>query len=267
MASNIDHLEILSRQPETPCDKPPILFVHGAYAGAWCWDVHFLDFFAEAGFPSYALSFRGHGGSKGHNQLHQLRISDYVNDVKAVVDHIEGDPILVGHSMGGFVLQKFLERFRARAVCLMAAVPPEGIMYSAMQLAFDDPMLYHQMNVMQALGRWTTSPDILRRALFSPEVPEEELLPYFRLFQDESSLAILDMSWLDLPNLSRVHKTDMCVIGAERDAFFSRKRVQATAESFGCAAHIIPRMSHAIMLEPNWKEAAHILLEWVKAVR
>jgi hypothetical protein len=28
----------------------PLLFVHGAAHGAWCWDEHFLDFFAEKGY-------------------------------------------------------------------------------------------------------------------------------------------------------------------------------------------------------------------------
>jgi hypothetical protein len=37
----------------------PLLFVHGACHAAWCWDEHFLDFFADNGFQVIA---------DGHNQ-------------------------------------------------------------------------------------------------------------------------------------------------------------------------------------------------------
>ena len=54
-------LELLRRVPSKPTRRPALLFVHGAYVGAWCWDVHFLRHFAARGFPSYALSLRGMG--------------------------------------------------------------------------------------------------------------------------------------------------------------------------------------------------------------
>ena len=44
-------LEVLSRPPGGAERKPPLLFVHGAYVGAWCWEEHFLDWFAARGHP------------------------------------------------------------------------------------------------------------------------------------------------------------------------------------------------------------------------
>ena len=45
-------------------DHPvPLLFVHGAWHAAWCWDEHFLGYFADRGYRAVALSFRGHGDS------------------------------------------------------------------------------------------------------------------------------------------------------------------------------------------------------------
>ena len=40
--------------------KPPLRFVHGGYCDSWCWEPHFLPWFAAQGYPSYALSLRGH---------------------------------------------------------------------------------------------------------------------------------------------------------------------------------------------------------------
>ncbi len=39
-------LEVLRREPASASESAPLLFVHGAFHGAWCWDVHFLPWFA-----------------------------------------------------------------------------------------------------------------------------------------------------------------------------------------------------------------------------
>ena len=40
---------------------PRIVFVHGMWHGAWCWEEHFVEYFVTRGFPVAAFSFRGHG--------------------------------------------------------------------------------------------------------------------------------------------------------------------------------------------------------------
>src|SRR6476661_688640 len=56
-------LELITRTPAGTAYPTPILFVHGAWHGAWCWEEHFLDFFAERGHRVAALDLRGHGAS------------------------------------------------------------------------------------------------------------------------------------------------------------------------------------------------------------
>ena len=57
-------LEIFRRNPSSkPKSKTPIVFVHGAFTGAWCWNEHFLTWFADQGFETISFSLRGHGGS------------------------------------------------------------------------------------------------------------------------------------------------------------------------------------------------------------
>jgi pimeloyl-ACP methyl ester carboxylesterase len=87
-------------------DAPPLLFVHGAWHGAWCWDEHFLDFLADRGFRAVALSLRGHGNSPTDKRLSRCSIADYVHDVVSVAETLPTPPVVIGHSMGGFVAQK-----------------------------------------------------------------------------------------------------------------------------------------------------------------
>jgi pimeloyl-ACP methyl ester carboxylesterase len=99
-------LEVLSRAPTTSRNAPPLLFVHGAWHGAWCWDEHFLGYFSKRGFSAHAVSLRGHGESEGKERLRSVRLSDFVEDLTQTVDSLPATPILIGHSMGGFVVQK-----------------------------------------------------------------------------------------------------------------------------------------------------------------
>jgi pimeloyl-ACP methyl ester carboxylesterase len=58
-------LEIISKHPLGGRYPTPLLFIHGMMHGAWCWDVHFLDYFAQHGFAAHAVNLRGHGASEG----------------------------------------------------------------------------------------------------------------------------------------------------------------------------------------------------------
>jgi pimeloyl-ACP methyl ester carboxylesterase len=87
----------------------PLLFVHGAWHAAWCWDEHFLDFFADKGYRALAVSLRGHGNSPTLKPLRSCSIADYVHGVASVADSLPTTPVLIGHSMGGFIVQRYLE--------------------------------------------------------------------------------------------------------------------------------------------------------------
>ena len=59
-------------------------FIHGAYVSAWCWDEHFLPWFARRGWQAYAVSLSGHGRSRQREHLDSYSIDDYVRDVAEV---------------------------------------------------------------------------------------------------------------------------------------------------------------------------------------
>ena len=68
-----------------------------------------MGFFAENGFRAVAVSLRTHGKSVTSQRLRTCSIADYVDDAKTAADQLDGQPVIVGHSTGGFVVQKFLE--------------------------------------------------------------------------------------------------------------------------------------------------------------
>lgn len=262
-------LEVLHREPSSAAmaRRTPVVFVHGAFVGAWCWAERFLDHFAAQGFHSVAPSLRGHGGSEGAGQLQYAGINEFVADLERAVAGLDGPPpVLVGHSMGGLVVQRYLERHPATAAVLMASVPPSGLMPSTWRMLVSDPLLFAQFGLMQGLGPRAVDLDVARRAVFSDHLPEAELARYARYMQPESQRAIWEMSATGIPRPWRIGRAPpMLVLGAQDDALFSVSEVQATARRWHAECEILPGMAHALMLEPGWETVAGRIVQWLWA--
>lgn len=262
-----DNIEILVKHPgdKQTAHKTPLLFIHGAYTAAWCWDEHFLDWFATQGYSSYALSLSGHGGSRGRKHLDSFSINDYVDDVAEVVATLPAPPVLIGHSMGGFVVQKYLECDDAPdglpGAVLMCSVPPQGLMASAFGLMFQKPGLLRDLNALMTGGR--VAVETLRDALFAQPVSTQDLLRYLHLAQPESQRAIWDMALLNLPRPSRVRNIPLLVLGAEFDHLTPAPLAKLTADTYGVTAEIFPGMGHGLMLESEWQKVAERIRDWL----
>lgn len=259
--SRFGELEVLACAPEGEAHPVPLLFVHGAYTAAWCWQEHFMPWFAKAGFSSYAVSLSGHGQSRQRSQLDSYSISDYVNDLAEVVAALPVTPALIGHSMGGMVVQKYLEQADAPAAVLMASVPPQGLWSSAVGLMFRKPALLADLN--QLLEGGLANASTLHDALFHKPVPPDDMRRYLRASQPESHRAIWDMTLFNLPMRSRMAPTPLLVLGAEHDQLIPPAEVRSTGSSYGVEVEIFDDMGHAMMLEDGWEPVAERIRDWL----
>ncbi len=76
-----------------------VVLVHGAWHGAWCFD-RVMPLLEEAGVPAVAVDLPGHGKDAGpFVDLH----GDAAR-VGSVLDQVDGDVVLLGHSYGGAVI-------------------------------------------------------------------------------------------------------------------------------------------------------------------
>jgi pimeloyl-ACP methyl ester carboxylesterase len=255
-------IEVISKYPLESRHPTPLLFIHGMMHGAWCWDVHFLDYFAHHGFAVHAVNLRGHGHSEGRERLRWTRIADYVKDVAYAVRQLPSPPVLIGHSMGGFVIQKYLEDRAAPAAVLLSSPPPAGLLGTALRIARRHPLAFAKTNLTLSLLPVIATPQLAREAFFSAEVPDERLLAYWNQMQDESYLAFLDMVALDRPKPEKV-KTPLLVLGVARDNMLTPSEIEATARAYDTRAEIIPDVAHNSMLDPRWQSVAERILAWL----
>lgn len=257
-------LEVLSQEPQpaSPPHPTPLLFVHGAWHGAWCWDEHFLGYFAQHGYRVSALSLRGHGKSESPRRFRLARIAQYAADVAEVASQLDPSPVIIGHSMGGMVVQKYLESHTAPAGVLLASVPPSGVLRTSLSIARRHPLRFLAANLTWSLYPIVGTPRLTREAFFSPEMPDEQVRAYFARIQDEAYVAFLDMLVFNLPRPRRV-RTPLLVLGGERDRIFSPREVRATARAYHTTATIFPHMTHDMMLEAGWQNVADAILAWL----
>ena len=256
-------LEIIHRKPAERAHRTPLLFVHGAFSSAWCWDEHFLPYFAERGFDAYALSLRGHGLSEGHQSVRWASLADYVADVAAAVDALPAPPVLIGQSMGGFIVQHYLRQRTLPGAVLMSSTPPHGIYITALDMMIRRPMLWMQMAMAQYVGPTAAADRTIRHSLFSPSLPDAQANKYMRRFQDDSVVIAWESMVYAFAPWTRSIKTPIHVSGARDDAFVPAFEVEATARAYGTQAHIVDDLAHAMMLDTNWEQAARSVHRWV----
>jgi pimeloyl-ACP methyl ester carboxylesterase len=135
-----------------------LVFVHGGGAHAHWW-THVAARFAES-FRVLAIDMSGHGDS-GHREIYSLE--QWTEEVMAVAEAggIEGPPVIVGHSMGGFVTivtaAQHCDELSGVIVCDSPVTRPDPEI-GAYQLreAFGRPRIYP--TVEAALERFRTVP-------------------------------------------------------------------------------------------------------------
>jgi pimeloyl-ACP methyl ester carboxylesterase len=255
-------LEIISREAASNRHPTPLLFVHGMFHGAWCWDVHFLEYFSRHGYDAFAVNLRGHGKSEGRDKLRWARVADFVDDVAAATRQLARPAVVIGHSLGGFVVQKYLEQHDAPGGVLLSSPPPSGMLRTALRIARRRPLEFARCNLTFSLAPVIATPQLAREAFYSADFPDDELRAYWKRMQDESYVAFLDMLALDLPNPEKV-KAPVLVLGAARDNMLDASEIEATARAYHTRAQIVPGVAHNSMLELQWERVAERIVAWL----
>lgn len=255
-------LEVIDKGCVSEAHPVPLLFVHGAWHAAWCWNEHFLGYFADHGYRAVAVSFRGHGASGLDKPLRDCTVADYVADIASVADSLPVPPVVIGHSMGGLIVQKYLESHAAPAGVLMASIPPQGNLGSSLRWLRHRPGQAVKMAITGKSLRYINTPAQAREKFFSANTPEEVVADCASRLQEDSSRVSIDCLVLKLPRPDRV-TTPLLVLGAEQDAAHTQKEVRATARAYRTEAEFFPDMGHNMMLEPGWESVADRIHAWL----
>jgi pimeloyl-ACP methyl ester carboxylesterase len=182
-----------------------------------------------------------------------VRVRDFVQDLAQVAAALPAPPVLVGHSMGGFVVQKYLEEHEAPAAVLLASVPPSGELPIMLRLVRDRPIDVLKANLKLSLWPIISDPRKAHSLLFSTRMPLAEAARFHRLLQDDSVLGFLDCLMFDLVRTKRV-SSPILVMGADDDVLVAAKEVEATASAYNAKTTFFKHVAHDMMLDPGWRQ-------------
>ncbi|UXY14608.1 alpha/beta hydrolase [Chitiniphilus purpureus] len=265
--NDVIDLEVLHRPADAARRRaaPPLLFVHGAYAGAWCWEETFLPYFARLGYDCHALSLAGHGGSEGRDRLDNFTLNDFLDNVASVAGALPAAPVLIGHSLGGYLVQRHARRSQVAGLALLASVPPYGLSGSLAYVGLTGPHLLAGLSRFQ----WHEAPDridlrVLRELLFSTTLPQARLDAFAARAQPESTLALAELMLPQPWQMFGLPRPLPClVVGAGQDRIISPADVVATARAWGVPAQFCPQIGHALTVDDGWEQVAGMVADWL----
>ncbi|MFH1103338.1 MAG: alpha/beta hydrolase [Actinomycetota bacterium] len=233
----------------------PLLFVHGPWQAAWVWREAFTGWFAERGWTCHTFDLRHHGGTDGPRSLRRTRIRDYVADLADAITALGRPPVIVAHSMGGLVAQRYLERDDLPGCVLLAPVPIGGVWRTTLRILGRHPLKCAQAGLTLDLAPLVDTQHMARDLLFDPDIATGDLDRYVDRLQGESYLAYLDMLLVTRLRPPLVH-TPVGFVTGDRDRIFSVEDVRRTARAYGVEATVIAGAGHQLMMGPRWEQAA-----------
>lgn len=264
-----------SIQSSVTSSKPPMLFVHGSLHAAWCFHL-FQPFFAEKGYQTFAVSLRGAGLSQSGEKETSITIEQHISDLNALMGvlNLPQPPIIVGHSIGGFVIQKWVEQgtFNPSKMVLLASAPPSGLSKMSFRIIFKLG-IWKFVTITLGFVRklCATDVNVCREMFFSPkDVPGfSEEIEGDQVLRTYMPLLQLTKKTLDRKSL-RVPVKDIgtlygkvLVTGGELDCLVDDKGVEETAHHWGTQPYIFPNAPHDLILYSRWKDVAQYINDWL----
>ena len=237
--------------------KGTILFVHGVCHASWCWEEFFVPFFEKRGYTCRAISLTGHEPGR-REPIHHLRLSRYIQDVEEAIRQSGAPPIIIGHSMGGMIVQHYLKKGHSGKVILMSSIPPRGAFLSSLRVIAKYPIALKYLAKMDLLGLFLAKDELM----FGTDMPRGKREAYKKQMCAESFRAYLQLL---LPaRLKKKFPDQMLVIGGDQDRIFTTREFEQTARKYEADLDLIEGGAHDLMLDRRKKPVAEAMLRWLE---
>jgi pimeloyl-ACP methyl ester carboxylesterase len=246
----------------------PVVFVHGAFCGGWAFET-FREPFEAAGFETHAPNLPHHERGADLEALAHSGLQDYADSIVAYCQTLRAPPILVGHSLGGLVVQLAAMRAETAALVLLAPSAPWGVMPTTLE----EHGNHLGLSMLGDYWRRPIPPDYrVARGNTLDRLSREAARRAFARFVHESGRAIREaMQWWSdhlMASSAPVYKiaAPVLAIGGGRDRVNPATTVRRLVNRFPSGQaqfHEFPDMSHWLIGEPESGDVSSISLAWL----
>lgn len=248
----------------------PLVFIHGAFCGGWAFDA-FRRPFTAAGFETHAPDLPHHAPGADPGALARTGVRDYARAVAEYCRRLTRPPVLIGHSLGGLVAQLAATHMRTEALVLLAPTAPWGVLPTTL----DEHGGNLGLLMMGDYWRRPVAPDYaVARHVTLDRLDGATARHTFQRFVPESGRAVLEaLQWWRDPTASsaapayRIDAPVLAIAGG-RDRVNPSTTVRRIVNRFPtrqAAFHEFADMSHWLIGEPGWEDAATLAMAWLKA--
>jgi pimeloyl-ACP methyl ester carboxylesterase len=260
-----DGIERVTYTPRERRFATPILFQHGMWHGAWCWQP-WQELLAEWGWESHAHSLPGHGRSPEQRPLRWCTLQYYYEFLNQEILRQERPTVLVGHSMGGALTQWYLKYGRPLPAAILVASWPSHDMLT--RTLGETQWRLDPLGNLLCLATLSANPMvrtpqraaacfITEGALLSPAELHARLSP-------ESLLVILQYtSPLWQPAAPEAIRSPLLWIAGGADAVIPERVQRLSAHYYGAGYQVVSGAGHDVMLERSSAQSARSLHEWL----
>jgi hypothetical protein len=168
--------------------------------------------------------------------------------------------------MGGYVVQKYLEKYRASGAVLVASIPHIGTLPFTLRFTMRYPHVALKMSATLNGYPVVANIDRSHRLFFSDDMPRQLVEKYHQRVGNESVRILFDAGLFQLPKpkMVREKQIPMLVIAADNDRIFTVREEKATAKAYDAELVIIEHTAHDMMLEKTWQQSADTIINWLQ---
>jgi len=249
-----------------------VIFVHGMYMTPICWE-QWISHFEAAGYRCLAPSWPGRDKPvealrKAHPdpQLAGLTLRAVLDHIERLVRTLDERPVLIGHSMGGLIVQLLLQRGIAAAAVAIDSAPPMGVLtiswpFLRSNWPHINPFASRSQPVQMSFERFqytftNSMPFAEQRAAYERYVvPESRRVPAESL----TPVARIDFRRQRPPLLLIAGSNDHLIPpGLNRTNYRRYRRSPAITDFREFAGR-----NHFIIGQPQWQEVANHIITWL----
>ncbi|WP_431281711.1 alpha/beta hydrolase [Humitalea sp. 24SJ18S-53] len=241
-------------------DSAPMLLLHGAATGAWIWEDGFSARLNAGGRETASFTFRRIGRKGGPAGL-----DDFLAETRAALEVIGRPTLLVAHSLGSLVAQRLLADPAVLGAAMLAPVPPEGLWWSNLRLAFSDPFLWGDVARMSEPAGSRQPARNLKSALFAG-LTDADAARHLLHLGGESRAALLEAQSPQPVPPRALHRKPVLILGGEADPLIPADAVKRCAAWHGTSAQFLANTAHLMMLDSTWPQVADEILEWAATI-
>jgi pimeloyl-ACP methyl ester carboxylesterase len=251
-------LRLVVTRAATGTTRPPVLLLHGLWHASWAWE-NWCHWLAARGYDCYAVDLRGHGGSEG--AVRTARLRDHLQDARRAVAVLPEPPILIGHSLGGVLVEHLLAAGTYPAAVLVASVPGRYPLGTIVESAVTRPVKTLEAALRHDLFTLVCTARGARRVLFSPDTPADIVRQTQRRLTRASPRIVRELL-LTAPARPRP-TTPVLVLAGARDPVFTPTRQRRRARTIGADYVEIDGSGHDVPLDHRWRQAADSTAAWL----